>query len=159
MSIESPAKKDQSAFKIIDGKIAMSLAKAKAKAKHQPDPLKHQADAKKSKKLAEAKQANIQAMDLLLQSFPAAFDLHNRKPLKTGIKDELATWAADNSISKKALSGALRYYTSGNSYLHATVNNNQRINLQGTEVEEVSAEQKQYAQMLLNKRNSNTNNA
>nr|WP_235603034.1 ProQ/FINO family protein [Piscirickettsia litoralis] len=47
----------------------------------------------------------------------------------------------------------MRYYTSGNSYLQATINNSQRINLQGEEVEEISAEQKEYAQMLLNKRN------
>ncbi|WP_235603033.1 hypothetical protein [Piscirickettsia litoralis] len=93
MSIESPTRKRRQTFKIVDGKIAMTLAKNHA--------VKPTVDSEKSKKLADARQANIQAMDLLLQSFPAAFDLRNRRPLKTGVKDELNIWAADNNVSKK----------------------------------------------------------
>lgn len=88
-----------------------------------------------------------ETLEQLYNEFPKAFIKEgDAKPLKIGIFDDLKTAIADKpefSISK--VRAALRLYTTRLRYLYCIKEGAKRVDLQGNEVEEVSAEHVEFA--------------
>ena len=72
----------------------------------------------------------IEVLLILAAAFPACFSIKRRRPLKVGIKDDIAPRLAE-AISESELKGALRYYTSGSNYLRRVSAGAARIDLSG----------------------------
>jgi len=91
---------------------------------------------------------NKQIIAFLTKQFPLCFTAGNNpaKPLKIGIFQELAVrLQEDERISKTQLRGALRQYTLSWRYLHCVKESAKRIDLDGNEGDEVSAEHAAHA--------------
>jgi len=91
---------------------------------------------------------NKQIISFLTEQFPLCFTAGSdqAKPLKIGIFQELALRLEDDKrVSKTQLRGALRQYTLSWRYLHCIKQSLKRIDLDGNEGEEVSAEHAEHA--------------
>ena len=91
---------------------------------------------------------NKQIITFLTQQFPLCFTAGNNqaKPLKIGIFQELAArLEGDERVSKTQLRGALRQYTLSWRYLHCIKQSLKRVDLDGNEGDEVSAEHAEHA--------------
>ncbi|MGM0525465.1 MAG: RNA chaperone ProQ [Pseudomonadota bacterium] len=87
----------------------------------------------------------------LAEKFPACFSVKgDAKPLKIGIFDDLAKRLEDDdTVSKTRLRTALRHYTNSWRYLHSVKQGQQRVDLEGNEVEPVTEEHQQHAEESL----------
>jgi ProP effector len=95
---------------------------------------------------------NKQIITFLTEQFPLCFTAGSNpaKPLKIGIFQELAKrLEGDERISKTQLRGALRQYTLSWRYLHCVKQSAKRVDLDGNEGEEVSAEHAEHALKIL----------
>ena len=151
---------------IIDGKIVMVPHKSQTKLTSKPSPEKEFVVSNLDKKSDEIKPnaASVQAklskkerrkkmrmedrklIDRLIEAFPAAFAIRHRKPLKLGVRDDLVPWAEKNDISTSKLSRAIRHYVSSKTYLKGTLENTHRVDLEGNLAEEVTDENRKYAE-------------
>lgn len=77
--------------------------------------------------------------------------IRKAQPLAIGIDAEIL--AADPEIDPKLLRAALRMHTGSTRYLKATARGDQRFNLAGDPVAELSPEHRARAQALLDERN------
>jgi sRNA-binding protein len=87
----------------------------------------------------------------LAERFPRAFFVweQRRRPLKTGIKDDILP-ALGGAVTEDALTAALRRYTSNSWYLRASLEpGTPRLNLDGCEAGHVTDEQAEYARQRL----------
>ncbi|KTD12016.1 ProQ [Legionella gratiana] len=104
----------------------------------------------------KSKKARTNALLWLAVNFPAAFDNSLRiRPLKIGIMDDIllhAEKAAEVGISKSKLREAVVLFTRRLDYLACLKLREMRIDLQGNEVGEVSAEEAEYAAAKIKKR-------
>jgi sRNA-binding protein len=87
----------------------------------------------------------------LAEAFPRCFflDEASRRPLKLDIHVDLVTLVP---FAEEELRAGLAYYTRANGYLCATVEGAPRIDLNGNEVDTVSAKHAAWAQMILVRR-------
>ncbi len=99
--------------------------------------------------------AHIQAaLDVLYERFPKCFIREdNLKPLKIGIMEDLKPLAPELGMSVTRLRGAVRLYTNRLRYLYNTQEGVKRIDLEGNETEEVTAEHVAYAKEKINEIN------
>ena len=67
-----------------------------------------------------------------------AFDLCNRRPLKSNILDDIYQQNIDDQPAQTALEQAFLYYTNWGSYLNALTNGSSCIDLEGNICGEVS---------------------
>lgn len=84
----------------------------------------------------------------LAEKFPKCFFVEGEcKPIKIGLFNELAekVVADEPSISKTQLRGAVRFYTTRWNYLSSVVVGAKRVDLDGNEGEEVTAEHAEFA--------------
>ena len=91
---------------------------------------------------------NKQIITFLTEQFPLCFTAGSNaaKPLKIGIFQELASrLEGDERVSKTQLRGALRQYTLSWRYLHCVKESVKRVDLDGNEGDEVSAEHAEHA--------------
>lgn len=90
-------------------------------------------------------------IQLLSERFPNCFSVNGpAKPLKIGIFNDLVeAFSEQPHISKTLLRSTLRHYTNSWRYLAAVTVGNQRVNLQGEDVETVDASQAEYASTRL----------
>ncbi len=91
---------------------------------------------------------NKQIITFLTEQFPLCFTAGSNpaKPLKIGIFQELASrLEGDERVSKTQLRGALRQYTLSWRYLHCVKESAKRVDLDGNEGDEVSAEHAAHA--------------
>ena len=86
------------------------------------------------------------AMNWLLDTFPKAFDLCNRKPLKNNILEDILALALPAIPAKKALTEAFNYYTQWGSYLSALQSGAPCFDLNGKAAGTISVEEAQKAQ-------------
>ncbi|WP_115709328.1 ProQ/FinO family protein [Legionella sainthelensi] len=104
----------------------------------------------------KSKKARTDALLWLAAHFPAAFDNSLRiRPLKIGIMDDIllhAEKAAEVGISKSKLREAVVLFTRRLDYLACLKLREMRIDLQGNDVGEVSAEEAEYAAAKIKKR-------
>ncbi len=96
------------------------------------------------------KKDKIEAIDWLIETFPAAFFKKSNTilPLKIGILNDIIVFydhLTNPPFSKQILREALQYYTSSHGYLSAQTINQARVDLYGNEVDEVTEEQARYA--------------
>lgn len=92
-------------------------------------------------------------IDWLCRTFPLAFNFMNPLPLKLNItKDLYANLPVDGSISKTRLRAGIQYYTHSTPYLKALLQSNNRVDLNGQEVELVLESHKEFTQNILNQR-------
>ncbi|AJQ94389.1 activator of osmoprotectant transporter ProP [Gynuella sunshinyii YC6258] len=82
------------------------------------------------------------AVELLSEAYPEVFDLKNPRPLKIGIHESLAE---DGKVSKTKIRRALSAYVRHYAYLSCLKEGAMRIDLDGSEVAPVSAEEAQHA--------------
>ncbi len=99
---------------------------------------------------AEILERNL-AMNWLIDHFPKAFDLRNRRPLKEEIMQDIIDKSIENTPSKEALAAALNYYTHWGSYLTGLTVGKRRIDLDGVAVSFVSAKCEAIAKDKLQK--------
>jgi ProP effector len=94
-------------------------------------------------------------IDILSQRFPRAFsrDGAKRRPLKLGIHFDLVA-ALDGAIPSLDLRAALQLYTSSPWYQRTLIAGAVRVDLNGDEAGEVSAEHAEIARQSLTKRSS-----
>ncbi len=71
------------------------------------------------------------AMNWLIEHFPKAFCLTNRKPLKLDILQDIIARAKPSTPNTDALELAIAYYTEWGSYLNALVVGANRVDLDG----------------------------
>ena len=91
---------------------------------------------------------NKQIITFLTEQFPLCFTAGSTpaKPLKIGIFQELALrLEGDERVSKTQLRGALRQYTLSWRYLHCIKESVKRVDLDGNEGDEVTAEHAEHA--------------
>lgn len=104
----------------------------------------------------KSKKARTDALLWLAATFPAAFDNSLRiRPLKAGIMDDIllhADEAAQAGISKSKLREAVVVFTRRLDYLACLKLREKRIDLQGNDVAEVSAEEAEHAAAKIKKR-------
>ena len=87
------------------------------------------------------------ALRWLYEKFPACFNQKDLKPLKLNIdKDLYLLLKQEGAPSKSQLRNALAYYTRNILYLEAVIKSTHRYDLEGNQREEITAEQKVYAQ-------------
>jgi len=92
------------------------------------------------------------ALRWLYEKFPACFNPKDLKPLKLNIdKDLYLLLKQEGAPSKSQLRNALAYYTRNIHYLEAVIKGTHRYDLEGNQREEITAEQKVYAQEKLEK--------
>lgn len=140
-SITAPVKKRR--FKLVDGKIVSTKTPSPQKKVESPPPTN------KEKKRNSRVQLFHKILEQLSQAYPQAFDMKARRPLMVGVKEALAEWASEQNIEMKDLGYALGYYTNGIAYLKAILKQDQRVNLQGEPVSEVTKEHKTHAKEKL----------
>ncbi|CAM4414256.1 MAG: RNA chaperone ProQ [Legionella sp.] len=104
----------------------------------------------------QSKKARSDALLWLAANFPAAFDNSLRiRPLKAGIMNDIllhADKAAEVGISKSKLREAVVLFTRRLDYLACLKAREMRVDLQGNEVAEVSAEEADHAAAKIKKR-------
>lgn len=104
----------------------------------------------------QSKKARIDALLWLAANFPAAFDNSLRiRPLKTGIMEDIllhADKALEVGISKSKLREAVVLFTRRLDYLACLKLREMRVDLQGNDVAEVSAEEAEHAAAKIKKR-------
>ncbi|MFT4058473.1 MAG: ProQ/FinO family protein [Legionella sp.] len=109
----------------------------------------------KSQKI-QSKKARADALLWLAATFPAAFDNSLCiRPLKTGIMDDIlqhADKAVEAGISKSKLREAVVLFTRRLDYLACLKLREQRVDLYGNDVAEVSAEEAEHAAAKIKKR-------
>ncbi len=88
--------------------------------------------------LTIALQQRNQAMNFLLATYPKAFDLCDRRPLKSNILDDIYQQNIASQPSSTNIEQAFLYYTNWGSYLNALVNGGNCIDLDGNICGEVS---------------------
>ena len=89
------------------------------------------------------------AMNWLLKNFPNAFDLCNRKPLKSNILEDINSQEIADKPSSQALELAFNYYSHWASYLGAIKKDAACFDLYGKEIGRVTKEQEIEAQKIL----------
>jgi sRNA-binding protein len=83
----------------------------------------------------------------LYEEFPLCFNPKEIKPLKLNIDKELFPFLEkEGSPSKAKLRDALTFYTNNIHYLEAIIKSTHRYDLEGNQVQEITQEQKAYAQ-------------
>lgn len=92
------------------------------------------------------RQANLAAMQLLLDAYPAIFNLESPRPLQVGIHEALAT---DGKLSKTKIRRALATYVRQSAYLHCLRTDAERIDLQGQPSGLVSNDESEHAKQHL----------
>ena len=92
----------------------------------------------------------------LLKTYPKAFDLKNRKPLKIRIHKEIHEQMSEPKPTMMEIRKALKKYTMSRAYAHGMVTNTHRIDLEGNLVEEVSEQHKTDAQAYLDQMKQRT---
>ncbi|NVK25326.1 MAG: RNA chaperone ProQ [Gammaproteobacteria bacterium] len=87
----------------------------------------------------------------LAETFPNSFSLKgDAKPIKVGIFADIAERLTEDSpVSKTQVRHALRRYTNSWRYLEAVCKGGKRVDLDGNEVEELTEEHVQHAQVQL----------
>jgi ProP effector len=104
----------------------------------------------------QSKKARTDALLWLAANFPAAFDNSLRiRPLKTGIMEDIllhADKALEVGISKSKLREAVVLFTRRLDYLACLKLREMRVDLQGNDVSEVSAEEAEHAAAKIKKR-------
>lgn len=104
----------------------------------------------------QSKKARADALLWLAANFPAAFDNSLRiRPLKAGIMDDIlvhADKAAEVGISKSKLREAVVVFTRRLDYLACLKLREARVDLQGNDVTEVTAEEAEHAAAKIKKR-------
>ena len=90
-----------------------------------------------------------QAMQWLLETYPKAFKLTDRRPLKLGILEDIQASVVDSMPSLEPLQDAYDYYTLWGSYLQALTEGAVRINLAGEPDGSVSRQEASDAQTIL----------
>ena len=96
----------------------------------------------------EVKQRN-QAVQWLLETFPKAFKLTDRKPLVLSILEDIQAKNLPNTPSSPVLQSALDYYQNWGSYLSALQAGTARVDLDGKPAAQVTLEEEQTAQSKL----------
>lgn len=96
----------------------------------------------------EVKQRN-QAMNYLLETYPKAFDLCNRRPLKSSILDDIFEQKLEQQPDKNAIEQAFIYYSNWGSYLCALTTGAQCFDLDGKVCGEVNRAQELKAKLQL----------
>jgi ProP effector len=94
------------------------------------------------------KNRNI-AINWLLDTFPKAFDLRNRLPLKSSILEDIAQKRLINQPAQEALIEAFNYYTLWGSYLNALTEGATCFDLNGQPCGEVTKPEADKAIALL----------
>lgn len=89
------------------------------------------------------------AMNWLLEHFPKAFDLGNRKPLKDDILTDIIGTDLPKVPDLPALHAALHYYTQWGSYLQALKAGAVRVGLYGEAVGQVGEDEAMLANKTL----------
>lgn len=112
---------------------------------------KHQHLNEQKKKEREAKQKKKEEIKTTLawlcEEFPFCFSPKEIKPLKLNIdKDLLPFLEKEGTPSKAKLKEALTFYTNNFHYLEAVIKDTHRYDLEGNQAEEITQEQKTYAQ-------------
>jgi len=89
-------------------------------------------------------------VSVLCERFPALFNLEDRKPLKCGIKQDIAeVLKEDPDFNLEELDKALRWYTCGYGYVLNVTKGCRRFDLEGNKVEKISKlHQKESRQRL-----------
>src|SRR5690606_6420406 len=83
----------------------------------------------------------------LYEEFPLCFNQSEIKPLKLNIdKDIFPFLEKEQAPSKAKLRDALTYYTNNIHYLEAVIKGTHQYDLEGNQVQEITQEQKAYAQ-------------
>ena len=104
----------------------------------------------------KSKKARTDALRWLATNFPTAFDNSVRiRPLKTGIMDDIllhADKALEAGISKSKLREAVVLFTRRLDYLACLKLREMRVDLQGNDFAEVSAEEAEHAAAKIKKR-------
>ncbi|MDR3441981.1 MAG: ProQ/FinO family protein [Legionella sp.] len=104
----------------------------------------------------KSKKARTDALVWLATNFPTAFDNSVRiRPLKTGIMDDIllhADKALEAGISKSKLREAVVLFTRRLDYLACLKLREMRVDLQGNDFAEVSAEEAEHAAAKIKKR-------
>lgn len=111
--------------------------------KSQKDNVKTPAQCK-AEKFAKVKVA----LNEIVAAFPKAFFLEGpAKPLKIGIFNDVVAKMAEkgSALSKTIIRAALRYYTTRWNYLDSVKENVKRIDIDGNELDAVSAEHASFA--------------
>lgn len=102
--------------------------------------------------LSESKKKKQREAKALLEGFwPEAFLFNNPRPLKMGVFDDLVLDASQRGLPFDAemIKQALKIYTCRYVYQKALSKRSKRIGLDGQPDGEVSAEQKEYARLQL----------
>jgi sRNA-binding protein len=99
--------------------------------------------------LAEEVRKRNAAVNWLLETYPLAFDLRNRRPLKENIVDDIIADAKPNMPSQAELQMAFKHYTHWGSYLTATLEGSACIDLDGNVSGSVSAARAEQAKNFL----------
>lgn len=97
-------------------------------------------------------QKNKEVIAELVRIYPACFSLDTKliKPLKIGIFDDLVhSQGEEGNFSKTQLRAALRQYTSSWNYLGTMIPDSVRIDLEGAESGQVTAEEAEHAKQEL----------
>lgn len=88
------------------------------------------------------------AVDWLAKTYPHCFDPKNPKPLKKGILEDIlkqGLWTE----SKTSLRDTLTFYVSSPFYHQALLKEKARYDLEGNEVEELTASEKEFSKQRL----------
>lgn len=99
--------------------------------------------------LPPAIQARNHAMNWLLDTFPQAFDLRNRKPLSTTLLEDICALNHPDQPSRSALASAIHYYSHWGSYLSALKEGADRHDLKGNVCGTVNKVEAEQAQAIL----------
>jgi len=99
----------------------------------------------KPQKQARPQKPLSPALEYLINTYPKAFDLNNRKPLKCGIHKDIMAALPEGKFTLKEIQKAIHFYKMSVSYEKNMVELTHRIDLNGNEVEEITAEHKEFA--------------
>lgn len=92
--------------------------------------------------------ANIAAITLMCETYPKAFNRDNVRPLKIGIQEDLL---ADEKVSKGKIKRALASYVRAPAYYRSIVEGAQRVDLNGEDAGEITAQEAEHAKAMLQK--------
>lgn len=96
------------------------------------------------------KEALLDCLKLLCKKFPKAFNIHQPKPLKINIHEDIKRALKKHKIDENVLQLTLKIYMNKVKYLQATLNNTYRINLYGDQGKnKIQPKHKEYAKQKL----------